>query len=113
FTDVLPSLALNYSLAHDQNLRLSASRTLARPEYRELAPVQFRDVIGAENVRGNPDLVRTLVQNLDLRWEWYPQYGELLSVALFGKRFDRPIEQVFRGTSGTRLLTYANAREAV
>ena len=113
FTDVLPSLALNYSLTDDQNLRLSTSRTLARPEYRELAPVQFRDVIGAENVRGNPDLVRTLVQNVDLRWEWYPSHGEVLSVALFGKRFDKPIEQVFRGTSGTRLITYANAREAV
>lgn len=113
FTDVLPSLALNYRLTDDQNLRLSASQTLARPEYRELAPVQYRDVIGAENVIGNPDLERTLIQNADLRWEWYPERGEVLSIALFGKRFDRPIEQVFLGTSGTRMLSYANAKEAL
>src|SRR5690606_4649024 len=113
FTDVLPSLALNFTLTPDQNLRVSASQTLARPEYRELAPVQYRDVIGAENVMGNPNLVRTLIQNADVRWEWYPERGELLSIAVFGKRFDKPIEQVFLGTSGTRMLSYANAREAV
>ncbi|HLV27204.1 MAG TPA: TonB-dependent receptor, partial [Gemmatimonadales bacterium] len=113
FTDVLPSLALNYSLTHNQNLRLSASQTLARPEYRELAPVQFRDVIGAENVIGNPELVRSLIRNVDVRWEWYPDRGELLSVAVFGKQFDKPIEQVFLGTSGTRIISFANAREAV
>src|SRR5690606_25857478 len=83
FTDVLPSLALNFTLTPDQNLRLSASQTLARPEYRELAPVQYRDVIGAENVMGNPNLVRTLIQNADVRWEWYPERGELLSIAVF------------------------------
>ncbi len=113
FTDVLPSLALNFALTSNQNLRFSASQTLARPEYRELAPVQFRDVIGAENVMGNPDLVRSRIVNADVRWEWYPERGELLSVALFGKRFDKPIEQVFLGTSGTRMLSFANAREAV
>ncbi|HEX3159575.1 MAG TPA: TonB-dependent receptor [Gemmatimonadaceae bacterium] len=111
FTDVLPSLALNYKLTGDQNLRVSASQTLARPEYRELAPVQFRDVIGAENVIGNASLNRTLIQNADVRWEWYPEAGELLSVALFAKRFQDPIERVFLSTSGTRLVTFLNAEE--
>jgi TonB-dependent receptor len=112
YLDVLPSAALNYQLTGQQNLRLSASQTLSRPEYRELAQVQYRDVIGAENVLGNPGLKRTLIQNADVRWEWYPNAGEVLSVGAFYKRFDNPIERVFLATSGTRIVTFLNAEGA-
>ena len=80
WNDWLPSLALNVKLTDAQQLRLSASRTLARPEYRELSPIISRDVIGGENVQGNENLERTNVTNLDLRWEMYPSAGEALSV---------------------------------
>jgi TonB-dependent receptor len=113
FQDLLPSLALNFQLTGDQQLRLSGSQTLARPEYRELAPIQFRDVIGGDNVIGNPLLRRTLIRNADLRWEWYPSAGEVLSVAAFGKWFDDPIERLYLATSGTRVVTFANADRAV
>lgn len=109
YTDVLPSLLLNFRVTDAQNLRLSATQTLARPEYRELAEVQYRDVIGGENVLGNPSLRRTLIKNLDARWEWYPRGGEVLSVGLFAKKFDNPIERVFLATSGTRIVTFINA----
>ncbi|HET9439957.1 MAG TPA: TonB-dependent receptor, partial [Longimicrobiales bacterium] len=112
FTDVLPSIALNIALTQSQNLRLSASQTLSRPEYRELAPVMYRDVIGAENVRGNPDLQRALIKNFDVRWELYPGSGEVLSVALFGKLFQDPIERIYLGTSGTKVVTFLNAKGA-
>jgi TonB-dependent receptor len=112
YLDVLPSAALNYQLTAQQNLRLSGSQTLSRPEYRELAQVQYRDVIGAENVLGNPGLKRTLIQNADVRWEWYPNAGEVLSVGAFYKRFDNPIERVFLATSGTRIVTFLNAEGA-
>jgi hypothetical protein len=111
-TDVLPSLALNLRLTDAQNLRLSASQTLARPEYRELADVQYREVLGGENVRGNPDLGRTLIRNADVRWEWYPDAGEVLSLGVFAKQFDAPIERVYRATSGTSLVTFVNADAA-
>ena len=109
YTDVLPSLLLNVKLTEEQNLRFSATRTLSRPEYRELAEVQYRDVIGGENVIGNPELQRTLISNFDARWEWYPRSGEVFSVGLFAKRFDKPIERVFLATSGTRIVTFLNA----
>ncbi|MGQ0816378.1 MAG: TonB-dependent receptor domain-containing protein, partial [Gemmatimonadota bacterium] len=112
FTDVLPSMALNVALTENQNLRLSASQTLSRPEYRELAEVMYRDVIGAENVRGNPNLERALIKNFDARWELYPASGEVLSVALFGKWFNSPIERVYLGTSGTKVVTFVNAQGA-
>jgi TonB-dependent receptor len=112
YTDVLPSLAVNFKLTEAQNLRVSAAQTLARPEYRELAHVLYREVLGGENVRGNPDLKRTLIQNADVRWEWYPNAGEVLSIALFAKQFQDPIERVYRATSGTSLVTFVNADEA-
>jgi outer membrane receptor protein involved in Fe transport len=77
-----------------------------------LAPVQFREVLGGDNVVGNPDLERSLIRNLDLRWEWYPTPAEAVSVALFAKDFRDPIERVFLGTSGTRIITFTNAEAA-
>jgi TonB-dependent receptor len=112
YTDVLPSISLNWTLSETQALRLSASQTLSRPEYRELAPVQYRDVLGGDNVMGNPDLVRTLIRNFDARWEWYPNAGEALSIGLFAKDFSDPIERIYLGTSGTRVVTFANAQSA-
>lgn len=112
FTDVLPSLALTYSPSDAQNVRLSVSRTLARPEYRELAAIRGREVIGAVDIRGNPALERTLIGNADLRWEWYPRAGETMSVALFGKRFDRPIERVVRASGAAPVIEWVNAMDA-
>ncbi len=109
YNDVLPSLLLNFRMGDTRNLRFSATQTLARPEYRELAEVQYRDVIGAENVLGNPALRRTLIKNLDMRWEWYPRAAEVISVGVFAKRFKDPIERVFLATSGTRIVTFINA----
>lgn len=112
YTDVLPSLAFNYRPGPNINLRLSGTQTLSRPEYRELSPILFREVINGENVKGNADLKRALIRNLDLRAEWYPRSGEVLSVALFAKWFHQPIERIFTGTSGERIITYINAKGA-
>jgi len=114
WTDLLPSAALNVRLTETQSLRLSVSRTVARPEYRELSPVTSRDVIGGDNVEGDPDLNRTRISNADLRWEWYPDAGEVVSVALFGKQFDEPIERVYRSVGGStaRTVFYINAEGA-
>ena len=112
YVDVLPSAAVNYNLTPQQTLRLSLSQTLSRPEYRELAEVQYREVLGGDNVVGNPGLRRTLIRNADLRWEWYPAQGEIVSIGIFAKQFDNPIERVYLATSGTRLIRYVNAEGA-
>jgi hypothetical protein len=113
YTDVLPALAVNVELTDRQKLRLSASQTLARPEYRELSAIAYRDVIGEELVRGNGGLRRTLIQNYDARWEWYPAGDEIVSVGVFAKRFDGPIERIYLPTSGSRIVSFANARRAL
>ena len=112
FTDLLPSLALTWHVGENTALRGSATQTLSRPEYRELAPILYREVIGSDNVRGNADLERALIRNYDLRLEHYPRPGEVLSIGLFAKDFARPIERIYQGTSGTRIIGYVNARSA-
>jgi hypothetical protein len=112
-TDVLPSLVLNTKLGERTNLRFAATQTLARPEYRELSPVTFRDVLGGVSLTGNDQLVRTLIQNYDARWEFFPTPAEVVSISLFGKRFDRPIERVEVATSGSAQARFQNARSAV
>jgi TonB-dependent receptor len=111
-TDVLPSLAVNVRVSDAQNVRLSASRTLARPEYRELSPVNYADVLGGELLFGNASLKRSLIENYDVRWELYPGPGEVLSVGAFAKRFHDPIERVDVATSGLPQVTFVNAEAA-
>lgn len=110
--DILPSLLLNTKLSESQNLRFGITRTLARPEYRELAPITFRDVLGGVSVTGNDKLRRALIDNVDLRWEAFPNPGEVLSVGVFYKKFDRPIERVESATSGAYQARFQNAMTA-
>src|SRR5918994_51716 len=113
-TDVLPALGLTYFLNADQQIRVSAAQTLSRPEYRELSPVNFFDILGGQRLFGNADLQRALIQNYDLRWEWYPRGGEALSVGLFYKHFNHPIERILvQNADGfSPDITFANARGA-
>ena len=110
--DLLPSFAVNMKINDAQQLRFSASRTLARPEYRELSPIISRDVVGGDDLQGDENLQRTNVTNTDLRWEFYPNPGELFSVAVFAKQFKNPIERVYRASSSARQVLYANAESA-
>ncbi|HEX9582312.1 MAG TPA: TonB-dependent receptor [Gemmatimonadales bacterium] len=111
-TDVLPALTINVALSDRQNLRLSGSQTLSRPEYRELSPVSHFDVLGGLVLSGNPNLTRSLIQNADLRWEWFPDPGEVISLGVFAKRFQDPIERVVKGTTGALTLGFVNAEAA-
>jgi TonB-dependent receptor len=91
--DILPSANLIYSLNEGMNLRGSFSQTLARPEFREMAPFRFDDY--RQSTYGNPALERTKIMNYDLRWEWFPTAGEVLAVSAFYKSFANPIEQFY------------------
>jgi len=104
---------VNVKLTETQALRFSYTGTLARPEYRELAPIKSRDVLNGDDLEGNPDLERTRIQNADARWEWYPSAGEVFSLGIFAKRFDRPVERVYRASGATsRFVAYVNADAA-
>ena len=93
--DVLPAVSSIWSPFEKQNFRFSYGRTLARPTYRELADVTNYEAFTDEFVGGNPDLELTIIDNFDVRWEWFPRGGEVTPVSLFYKKLDQPIEQRF------------------
>lgn len=110
-TDIFPSVNFVQDLGGNQNLRLGFSQTVNRPEFRELAPFEFTDIVGGRAVVGNPDLERSLIRNIDLRWEWFPGASEIVAASLFVKRFDQPIERFIEPTAQLR-TSFTNAESA-
>lgn len=110
--DILPSLNVILNLTKNMNLRAAATQTLARPTFRELAPYISFDFVGDFLFEGNANLNRTLIQNYDLRWEWYPNSGELFAVSGFFKYMENPIERVLDRTRGSNVETVQNVRFA-
>lgn len=92
--DVLPSANLILALNEKQNVRLSYSQTVNRPEYRELAPFAFYNFSTGFLTTGNDSLERAKIQNADVRYELYPGRGQLFSISGFYKKFSNPIEQI-------------------
>ncbi len=112
YLDFLPSINAVYSLTDKINIRAAFYRTLCRPEFRELAPFNFYDFITDFSVSGEPKLVRSLVDNYDLRFEYFPGAGQIVSVSGFYKEIDNPIEQISNTASAIRSLLYTNAKKA-
>jgi hypothetical protein len=111
-TDLLPSGNIIFKVNDDSNLRFSATRTVARPQLRELAPFVFTEFFGAREILGNPELDRTRIVNLDARYELFPRAGEVIAISVFHKDFEKPIEQVILPTS-RGVISYQNAKGAV
>ncbi len=92
--DLLPSINFIYQLTENMNIRTSYGKTLARPNFREKAPYANFNFAADFIFLGNPDLKRTLIDNYDLRWEWFLRPGEIIAVSGFYKNFKNPIERV-------------------
>lgn len=110
--DFLPSINFNYEITDNMKLRMGYNRTLARPTFRELAPFSSFDVEGGYLFTGNPNLERTLIDNVDLRWEWYFNSGEIISASGFYKNFTNPIERTFNPEQPNGEFTYRNVDNA-
>jgi hypothetical protein len=114
YLDILPSLNLSYNLEKTK-YRFSLSKTLARPEFREVANFAYYDFVRNAQILGNSKLEKSDIYNVDLKWELYPKAGENISVSVFGKQFIRPIEQIVADGSvpSNLLLTYTNPDNAI
>lgn len=110
--DVLPALNLIVKPTDAFNVRMSASQTLARPSLREFAPFQFFDFQQQATIAGNPNLRRTLIQNFDLRFEYFTGPGEVLSLSGFYKRFSNAIEETLFPQQSEIVRSFANAAGA-
>ena len=109
-TDVLPAVNLVYSVDDQSNVRLAYSRTISRPDLRELTPFSLSDYNSGWDVTGNPDLKRATMQNYDVRVEHFPGFDELVAASAFYKKLKDPIENTIRGGQG-RILRPENSPE--
>ncbi len=109
--DPIPSVNAIYSISKTQNFRLSYSRTLSRPDFRELSPFDFNNVLGGFVVAGNPLLKRATISNYDARWEVFPGGNQLIAISFFAKHFKDPIEQTIVPSNDLR-QTFVNAKGA-
>ncbi len=105
--DYLPSANIIYGINSKQNLRFSFSKTLNRPEFRELAPFLFYDVSTRFNTQGTPTLQIANILNGDVRYEIFPGKGQLFSLSVFYKNFDKPIELQSQANNSNK---YQNAK---
>lgn len=112
-SDLFPSLNMTYRLNDKHQLRVAYGRSVNRPEFRELSTSVYYEFELGSNVMGNYELKQAYIDNLDLRYEWYPSAGEQISVALFYKHFKNPIEWTYTIAGGTDLIySFVNARGA-
>ena len=109
-TDILPSANLVFSVNKTQNLRFSYSKTINRPEFRELAPFGFYDFTTQFFTNGNPNLKIAEIQNTDFRYEYFPGKGQMFTASLFYKKFTNPIE--IKQSINNKTISYENANSA-
>ncbi len=105
--DVLPAVGLVYTPVEEVTLRGSYSETIARPTFKELTPILQYEYLGGPLFIGNPELQMSSLKNYDLRADWTPYEGALVSASWFYKDIDGPIE--YRQRSVTD-LTFTEPR---
>ena len=90
--DLYPSLNVIRTINDDRNLRISYSKTTARPTFKEISAAQIYDPITERYFVGNPDVNPTYINNFDLRYESYSDGNQIFAISTFYKQFIDPIE---------------------
>lgn len=90
YNDILPSLSLKYKIASDRNLRFTYYKAISRPGYFEVVPYVIEQD-GYDDV-GNPALKRAKADNVDLRYEYFPNTSDQILLGVFYKNIKDPIE---------------------
>lgn len=111
-TDFFPSLNSTFNFNDKNLLRLAFGRSVNRPEFREIAPFVYYDFEQVANIYGNTSLKNAYVQNLDLRYEWYPSSGETVTLGGFYKQFSNTIEAQMRQYGSDISYEYVNTKSA-
>lgn len=111
-TDWLPSANLTYQLTSESNLRLAYSKTMSRADFRERSRFMYYEFRERNVYRGAAKLDDATITNLDLRYEWYPGPGEIISISAFYKKFASPVEQIAARGNGGLLFYYFNLRSS-
>ena len=109
YESLYPSVNLKYELKENQYLRFASSVTQTLPEFKELSPFEYVSPTGRVT-KGNPDLEKSEIYNFDVKYEIFPQSGQLFSATTFYKQINNPINlSQTRGSSG--YFVYSNTGE--
>lgn len=111
--DFFPAINLKYTINDAHNLRFAASRTITRPSFIEMAPFLYQESYGAAQVRGNENLQNAYNYNIDLKYEWFTQNGDMVSVTGYFKYLESPIERIQELNGGATLHSFRNAENGV
>lgn len=110
--DPLPAVGLVWSPLEEMNVRFNWSKTVSRPEFRELSPVEFPEPDGLRTTIGNPFLQQASISSFDLRWEWFFETLELASLGVFYKELKDPIERILISQGSNIANSFANSEKA-
>ncbi len=108
----LPAATVTWELADQMQFRLSASKTIARPQFRELIFQSYFDPESNRQFRGNPLLTDSQLYNAEARYEWYFAREQRITAAAFFKRLDNPIEAFSSFEDNSVITSFANAPKA-
>lgn len=111
--DFFPAIHFKYTNTDKSNIRLSVSRTITRPGFNEKSPSKLVPEYGKPLEHGNPDLLNSYSHNIDIRFEIFPRPQELISIGVYGKQIQDPIERVARKSGGNNIYTYQNTNEGI
>ncbi|MGL4629615.1 MAG: carboxypeptidase-like regulatory domain-containing protein [Leadbetterella sp.] len=117
--NLLPAVNLSYEINKKSKLRIAYSNTVNRPEFREIAPFTYYDFVydvtrtGYVPTADKPKLENATISNLDLQYEYYFSEDEMVTVTLFNKRFQNPIEAKLLYNGSNVAFTVDNAYSAV
>ncbi len=108
----LPAATLTWDINDQMKFRLSGSKTIARPQFRELIFQNYYDTDSNRLFRGNPFLTDSQLYNAEARYEWYFDRDQRFTVAGFFKRLDKPIESFSSFDDNSVITSFANAPKA-
>ena len=111
-SDFFPSVNATYNINKKHLVRAAYGKSINRPEFREVSLSTYYDFDLFSYVRGNDELKPAYIHNFDLRYEFYPNENEIISLSLFYKRFINPIEWTYLDAGGTYTFTFTNAEKA-
>lgn len=109
---VLPSVNVCYSVSEKINVRADYFASVNRPEFRELAPFAFYVFDKNAEFKGNEKLQIAQLNNYDVRFEFFPTGGQLLSAGAFYKTINNPVELSIDITQPFTTFTYQNEKSA-
>lgn len=108
--DFFPAVNLKFDINKAHALRLSASRTITRPQFVEMAPFKYQESYGSANLRGNANLTNGFNYNIDLRYEWFrPNSQDMIAITGYYKYLETPIERTQWVSGGAREYSFQNA----